>query len=187
MGKRTTLLAATLVAVAGTASQVQAQAATANCGGQGELTIAATAAASQCAVSNNLSATVPAVARLTLSSGATTLTAPRAQDFGASGDGATVQTTGPSLTVAANVAYAITADAPSFFTKDGAPSTKPKGDMSFSTDGGSTFVPIGGQVATGASATNGASINLLYGTKYNWTVDTPGTYTLAVTFTLTSP
>ena len=129
---------------------------------------------------------MPSVARLTLSSGATTLTAPRAVDFGTAGSGATVSTIGPSLTVSSNIPYSIVADAPDFFARDGSPSLKPKGDMSFSTDG-TTFAAIGGVVASGASATDGATVSLTYGTKYNWTVDTPGTYTLAVTFTLTSP
>ena len=185
MKTRNTLLLAALVAVAG-ASRAGAQASTVNCGGSGELVIGATAAASTCAVSNNLSATVPSVARLTLSSSATTLTAPRAVDFGTGGSGNNVTTVGPSLTVAANIPYSIVADAPNFFAKDGNPSTKPKSDMTFSTDG-TTFNPIGGTIASGAAATDGTSLSLTYGTKYNWTVDTPGTYTLAVTFTLTSP
>ena len=42
-------------------------------------------------------------------------------------------------------------------------------------------------VSTPGAATGGAASNLYYRTLYDWTLDTPGSYSLTVVFTVVSP
>lgn len=168
--------AAVLTAVVSGAAS--AQTSTINCGGATEAAIGAT-----CIVSNTVSATIASVARLSITGPATTvLTAPLAADFGTAGSGNQVLTTGPSLAVSANVAHTVTASSPTNFS---GPGTKPATDLQIKINGGAPTAI--GTIGFENAPTNLATYNLVFGTKYNWTVDVPGTYTLALTFTLTSP
>jgi hypothetical protein len=167
------------VATALVAGSAHAQS-TINCGGASESAIG-----SACTVQNTVSADVPSVARLSITSTTTTLTAPKAADFGSAGSGNQVLSAGPTLTVAANVGHTLTASAPSTWTLQSGTTAKPSTDLQIKVNSG-TMAAIG-QIGTLAAATNSATYALEFGTKYNWTVDVPGTYSLALTFTLTSP
>lgn len=154
--------------------------ATINCGGSSEPALGAT-----CNVTNTVSAIVPSVARLSITTSTTSLTAPQAADFGVGGNGNQVQTAGPTLAVSANVAHTLTASSPANFSATAGGGTKPATDLQIKVDAGS-FAAIG-QIGTLATPTNSTSYPLTFGTRYNWTIDTPATYSLALTFTLTSP
>lgn len=170
-----------LVAAAMTlASAVTAQAQqTINCGGASEAAIGAS-----CTVLNTVSAAVPSVARMSITGpNTTTLTAPLAADFGTAGSGNQVTTSGPTITVSSNVAHTVTASSPTNWSGP-VGSAKPATDLQIKVNAGS-FAAIG--TIGGTAATNSATYALTFGNKYNWTVDVPGTYTLALTFTLTSP
>jgi hypothetical protein len=66
----------------------------------------------RCSVTNTVSATVPTVARMSISNTATTLRAPAAADFGARRGHPDGGATGaPTITVAANAGYTVTASA----------------------------------------------------------------------------
>ena len=141
-----------------------------------------------CSITATVSATVNSELQMTFSlctsaSGSncnTTLTAPKAQDFGnASG----VSSSGPTLTVKANTNYTLTAAAASA-TWSGGGNDKPASDLRFSVNGGS-FGALS-QVGQGA-ATAGKPYAIGYNTLYNWTIDKPGNYSLVVNYTLTSP
>ena len=162
------------------ASTAGAQA-TINCGGSSEPALGAT-----CNVTNTVSAIVPSVARLSITTATTSLTAPLAAQFGVGGNGAQVETTGPTLNVSANVGHTLTASSPANFTATSGGGTKPATDLQIKVGTGS-FAPIGVLGTAVAAATNLQTYPLTFGTKYNWTVDTPATYSLALTFTLTSP
>lgn len=181
------LVAAVVTAIAAGAAGAQS---TVNCGGSGELVIGATVGASTCLVSNTVSAVVPSVARLAITTSSTTLTAPLAADFGTAGSGNLVTSAGPTLNVSANVGHTLTASSPTNWSVTGQVGTpsgpKPAADLEIKVGAGS-FAAIGILGSATAAATNNVSYPLTFGTKYNWTVDVPGTYSLALTFTLTSP
>lgn len=170
------------VTVSGTA---QAQA-TINCGGSGETAIGTLASPGTCAVTNDLTAAVAPVARLNITTSATTLLAPLAADFGVGGNGTQVITAGPTLNVSANVPHTLTASAPTTWLKNLAASTKPSSDLQIQINGAGGYAAIG-TIGTSGAATDATPYALSFGNKYNWTVDTPGSYSLLLTFTLTSP
>jgi len=151
-----------------------------NCGGAGEAAIGA--ATTTCRVTNTVSATVPTVARLEISSATTTLTAPLAADFGTSGG---VNSAGPTLTVRANAGYTLTASAAAATWTGPATSAKPATDLKMNVDGGGNVAL--GQVGTSTAATAGQPYVIAYNTIYNWTTDIPGGYSLVVNYTLTAP
>lgn len=123
------------------------------------------------------------VATLSITSSNTTLVAPKASDFGAP---AGVTSTGPTVTVLSNGAYALTASAPSQWSGPSG-SSKPSTDLTISVNNGS-FVALGALAHPSAGTpAAGTPYTLKYNTKYNWTTDGPGAYTLLVKYTLTAP
>jgi len=123
------------------------------------------------------------VATLSITTGTTTLTAPKASDFGTA---AGVTSTGPTVTVKSNGAYALTASAPSQWSGPSGTS-KQSSDLKIKVNAGA-FVALG-ELAHPSSGTPaaGTAYAVQYNTKYNWTTDKPGTYTLLVNYTLTAP
>jgi len=141
-----------------------------------------------CQVVNTVSASVPIVARLVLSSATTTLTAPTAADFGTTAGVADASAV--ALTVRANAAYRITASTAATSWTGPTGSTKAIGDLRLSTDNFATLSALtsaGVQIASGAAPTAGNTIQIGYNVLYNWTTDLPGGYSLPVRYTLTSP
>jgi hypothetical protein len=132
----------------------------------------------------NATATINAVARLSINTTATTLLAPKAADFGAA---AGVNSTGPTITVKSNQGYTLTASAAAstWTGTGGGANTKPATDLTFNVNGGS-FAPLG-QIAQSNAATAGTAYTIGYKTTYNFAVDKPGNYALVVNYTLTSP
>jgi len=149
-----------------------------NCGGSGE---AALSGPSACIVTNTVSATVPTVARLEITTTTTTLNAPLAADFN---NAAGVTSGGPTLTVRSNNTYSLTASANTPFWSGGA-GNKPSSDLKMKVGAGS-FVALGSVDAAGVK-TAGTNYVIGYNTIYNWLVDVPGTFSLQVDYTLTAP
>jgi hypothetical protein len=141
-----------------------------------------TSSSTTCRLTNTVSATVPTVARLTITSLTTTLTAPLAQDFGTA---AGVPSTGPSLNVKANVGYLLTASPAAATWSGPATSAKPASDLKMNVNGGSNVAL--GQVGTSPNPTATTDYAIGYNTIYNWTTDIPGVYSLVVNYTLTAP
>lgn len=162
------------------AASASAQGTTLECTGSGS------SIGAGCQVTNTVSSTVPYVARLILSHNNTTLTAPTAVNFGTTAgvDNANALT----LDVRSNVTYLVTASAatPNF---TGGAGTKLSSSITYTTDGGSNYKVLAGagsSVGSGA-ATNNDPYTIGYKTLYNWTVDVPGTYSLVINYTLTTP
>jgi hypothetical protein len=132
------------------------------------------------------------VVLLQVSAGSTALTPPTPTDF----DNGFNATTGPTLTVSANAAWTLHLRASSAFwsatnTSAGAPArtTKPAADLKWSTASNGAFSALTTTdvtLVTGA-ATASKVTSLYFQTLYNWTLDTPGNYSLSVVLTLTSP
>jgi hypothetical protein len=132
------------------------------------------------------------VVLLQVSAGSTALTPPTPADF----DNGFNATTGPTLTVSANAAWTLHLRASSAFwsatnTSAGAPArtTKPAADLKWSTASNGAFSALTTtdvNLVTGAATASNVT-SLYFQTLYNWTLDTPGNYSLSVVLTLTSP
>ena len=173
-----TLLAAMVLGTAIGASQANAQ-----CSGT-----------ATCNTTNTASVTVGALVKLGMSSAATTLTNPTADDVAA---GNVLANDGPSFTVKANRSWTLkikSQNAASWTYVGSDAGVKPIGDLAWSTSAGGTFAAITAADATftsGASSSNGAVSQAFF--KTSWTSDftsasnAPGTYSLPIIFTLTAP
>jgi hypothetical protein len=145
-----------------------------------------------CNLPGSASMTAGRVVRLQMSAGSTALTAPTTTDF----DAGFNATAGPTLTVSANAPWTLHLRSAATFwtatnTSPSAPArtTKPAGDLLWSTAFGGTFnaLTTGDVTLVGGGATASSATTLYFHTLYNWTLDTPGNYSLSVVLTLTSP
>ena len=152
----------------------------------------AAGAPASCNQAGSVSMTAGRVVRLQSSAASTTLTAPTPADF----DAGFNSTTGPTFTVSANAAWTLSVRAGATLwtainTSPGAPArtNKPAGDLKWSVASAGTFAPLtttDAAFSTGA-ATASKATTIYFQTLYDWTLDTPGSYSLAVVLTLTSP
>ena len=138
---------------------------------------------STCMLPITATAVINTVAKLSTTSFTTTLSAPKAIDFGTS---AGVTTAGPTFTVKSNRAFALTASAatPSWTGPGGA--NKPASDLKMKVGAGGAIVALG-LVGTSSTGTAGATFDIFYNTIYNFETDKPGAYSLVVNYTLTAP
>jgi hypothetical protein len=145
-----------------------------------------------CNQQGSVSMTAGRVVRLQMSANSTSLTAPTPADF----DAGFNSTTGPTLTVSANAAWTLQIRAASALwtatnTMTGvvARANKPAADLKWSTASNGTFSALSASDAAlvSGSATAGNATTLYFQTLYNWSVDTPGNYSLSIVLTLTSP
>lgn len=152
----------------------------------------ASGAPASCGLPGSVSMTAGRVVRLQVSAGSTALTAPTPADF----DAGFNATTGPTLTVSANAAWTLHLHASSALwtgsnTSPGAPAraNKPAADLKWSTaaNGLFTFLSTSDVNLVSGTATASNSTTLYFQTLYDWTLDTPGNYSLSVVLTLTSP
>jgi hypothetical protein len=145
-----------------------------------------------CGLPGSASMIAGRVVRLQVSAGSTALTAPTPAHF----DAGLNATTGPTLTVSANAAWtlhmrAFTALWTATNTSPGAPArvNKPAADLKWSTASNGSFAALTTtdvSLLTG-SATASSATTLYFQTLYNWTLDTPGNYSLSIVLTLTAP
>jgi hypothetical protein len=152
----------------------------------------ATGAPANCGVPGSVSMTAGRVVRLQMSAGSTALTAPTPSDF----DAGFNATTGPTLTISANAAWVLhirssTATWSATTTSPGAPAraNKPAADLKWATATNGTYAALttsDANLVSGA-ATASSGTTLFFQTAYNWTLDTPGNYSLSIVLTLTSP
>jgi hypothetical protein len=152
----------------------------------------ASGAPASCGVGGSVSMTAGRVVRLQMSAGSTSLTAPTTTDF----DAGFNSTTGPTLTVSANAPWTLNIRAASAVwtatnTSPGvaARANKPAGDLKWSTASGGAFTALSASDANlvNGSATASNATTLYFQTLYDWTLDTPGNYSLSIVLTLTSP
>jgi hypothetical protein len=76
-------------------------------------------------------------------------------------------------------------------TSPGAPArtNKPAGDLKWSLSAGGAFAPLTTSDASlfAGSATASDATTLYFQTLYDWSLDSPGNYSLSIVLTLTSP
>jgi hypothetical protein len=174
-----TLLAAMVLGTAIGASQASAQ-----CSGN----------AGTCNTTNTASVTVGALVKLGMTTSATDLTNPTADDVDL---GHVLADAGPTFTIKANRSWTLkikSQNAASWTYVGSDAGVKPISDLAWSTAVGGTFAAITAADATftsGASSTNGTAAQAFFRTS--WTSDftsasnAPGTYSLPIVFTLTAP
>ena len=164
--KKLVSLAAGLALAAGISTAAQAQ----------------TCTTAGCTVTHTVSATAPTILKLTLSSVTTTLTNPVEADF----DGAAIQDNGPTVTLKSNTSAHAQISATAW-TGTGN-NSKSVGDLTYQLGGAGAFTAVT-STATDiiAAGTGNRNTSVKWGTLWHSASDTPGTYSLAVTFTLASP
>lgn len=148
--------------------------------------------AGTCGASTSTTLTIGTVLQLALSSTATPLTPPSTADY----DAAFVANSGPTATVKCNRSWRlqIGATAGTWTATNTQPgvaarANKPASDLQWSTGAGGPFtgLTVSSADATTGGATAGTTQSFFYRTLYDWTLDTPGSYSLTVVFTLTAP
>lgn len=133
--------------------------------------------------------TITRAIRLESPSTSVALAAPSGLDYDA-GVGLTV---GPVLTMKANSSWSITLRATqALWTASASPARadKPVTDLQWGVAPAGPFTDVtttAATIATGAAGTNGTPIPLHFQVKYAWLLDTPGTYSLPLQLTVTSP
>ena len=152
----------------------------------------ASGAPDNCGIPGTVSMTAGRVVRLQMPAASTPLTAPTPADF----DAGFNATAGPTLTVSANASWTLSLRAAAATwtatnTSPGAPArtNKPAADLKWSTASNGTFAALttGDVTLFTGSATASNATTLYFQTLYNWTLDTPGNYSMAVVLTLTAP
>lgn len=152
------------------------------------------AANGSCPVTTEASMTMPSLLRLTLSANTAALAVPSAvTQFDTTGV-VSLTSAGPTFSVRANRSWTVSvkADAASFSGgayKNGTVVAKPISDLEFNIGGGtySTISTQNQQVGNGDAVSVLTPIAIGYKTTYNVAYDGPGTYTLGITYTLTTP
>jgi hypothetical protein len=133
--------------------------------------------------------TITRAIRLESTASSVTLAQPSGLDYDA-GFGLTV---GPVLTMKANSSWAVTLRATQpLWTASPAParSDKPVGDLQWGLAAAGAFADLSttaATIASGGAGTNGTPIPLHFRVKYAWLLDTPGSYSLPLQITVTSP
>lgn len=152
--------------------------------------------ATTCTFSVPVTINVGTAVAATLASSTATLATPTAGDF----DAGSSVTAAPTLTVQANRSWTllVAAGAAAWTTSGGSPgdppwAAKPIADLQWGTSAtGPTWTALSqtaATVTTGAGATPnaGQAVAVYFKLLHAWTTDTPGTYSLPVTYTLTAP
>lgn len=158
--------------------------------------ITAITGAGTCNTSGNANVTIPRVVRMTTNQPTTTLATPTAANY----DAGFAATTGPLLTMQSNAGHSVLvrSSATTFTATGGTPgpdaprAAKPAADLRVDTT--ATF-PNNWAMSTtnrtvrtrATAATTPVSVTLFYRLLLSWTLDTPGTYTIPIIITLTSP
>ena len=152
----------------------------------------ATGAAATCSVNTTTSLTVPTILRLTIGSGTTAFGTISAAAYNLG----TADVAGPSVVVKANQPWRVQlSSAATFWTAlntdplNPARTTKPLSDLEWGTAVGGSFTAVtgtGAQIGAGGR-TGGTTIPLAFRSAWSYTLDTPGNYSVSVTFTLLSP
>jgi hypothetical protein len=159
-------------------------------------TITAITGSGTCNTSGNATATIPRVVRMTTSQPTTPLTTPTAANY----DAGFVQTTGPLLSMQSNAGHSVLvrSTAATFTATGGIPgpdaprAAKPVADLRVDT---TAAFPNNWAMATTnrtvrtrpTAALAPVTVQLFFRLLLSWTLDTPGTYTIPVVITLTSP
>ena len=145
-----------------------------------------------CTTTTSASLVIGDVLSLTLGATTTALTPPTSADY----DAGFAASTGPTVSVRANRAWRlqISAGTATWVAANTQPGVnarpdKPAGDLLYATAAGGPFTALSTTPTTVSSgaASAGTAGTMFFRTAYSWSLDTPGAYSLVVTFTLLAP
>ncbi len=141
-----------------------------------------------CTLNVASSLTIPTVIRLSIDDTTTSLTTPTEAIFNTGA----ASSSGPAITIQSNSPWTLYIRAgAATWTGVGAVAraNKPAGDLGWNTTGGASYTPMTTVDATVKSGTRTASdiTQIYYQVNWSWPLDTPGTYSLVVQYTVTSP
>ena len=146
-----------------------------------------TGANGTCSLNVTTSVTIPTILRVTESGSSTSFGAITATEYLAD----SVRVTGPTVTVKANQAWRVQISSSATFwtASGGARANKPLSDLGWSTLLAGPYTNVTGTGTNFASGTRtgGNATTLKFQSKWDATLDTPGNYSVVVTFTLLSP
>jgi hypothetical protein len=143
-----------------------------------------------CSVNGSVTGTMQRIVRLTLTPTNFGLTMPTDVDFAVAGTVQKVDAAAQVALVRANATWSLTIQSAAAWTGTGNTAAKAIGDLEWTSDAGVTYTPISATAANLATAqpkTAGTNVNVGYRTSWSLANDSPGTYSLALTFTLTAP
>ncbi len=149
-------------------------------------------AAGTCTVTATASVTFPVILRMTIGSATTAFGTITATNY----NNGFASLSGPTVTVKANQGWRVQISSASTFwtavtTDPGNPAraTKPLADLQWATSLAGAYTPLAAAGATigSGSGTGGTVSPLFFKSLWSYAVDTPGNYSIGVTFTLLSP
>ena len=141
-----------------------------------------------CTVNASTSLTIPVILRMTIGSSTTDFGTLTSADY----DLGSKTVSGPTVTVKANQTWKVQLSSSATLwtaTGAGARANKPLSDLLWSTSAGGSFAPVSAtatQFGSG-SGTGGTVSPLFFQSLWSYATDTPGSYSVVVTFTLVSP
>lgn len=141
-----------------------------------------------CTVNTTTSLTIPVILRMTIGSATTSFGTLTSTDY----DNGFKTVAGPTITIKANQGWRtqLSSTATNWTaTGTGARATKPRSDLLWGTTSGGGFTALSTtatQIGSG-SGTGGTVVPLFFKSLWSYAVDTPGNYSIVVTFTLASP
>jgi hypothetical protein len=155
--------------------------------GRADAQCTATGFPANCAITRSWSVVVQRTVRITITPTVATFPNPDATDFG---NGFSVAL-GHTAVIKANSAWQmLISSSQTLWTAGGGGRTdKPESDLLWGLSSGGSFAAMTSspvQVANG-SATNSTSVSIYYKVLWAWNLDTPGTYTLPLTLTISAP
>lgn len=141
-----------------------------------------------CTVNTTTSLTIPVILRMTLSSSTTSFGTLTSTDY----DNGFATVAGPTITIKANQGWrSQISSSATLWTATGAGvrTTKPVADLLWGSTSSGPFTALNAtatQIGSG-SGTGGSVVPLYFRSLWNYATDTPGNYSIVVTFTLASP
>lgn len=141
-----------------------------------------------CTVSTTTSLTIPVILRMTIGSASTSFGTLTSADY----DLGSKTVAGPAVTIKANQGWRtqLSSSATTWTAVGaGARTTKPQTDLLWGSTAGGTFTALSTtatQIGSG-SGTGGTVVPLFFQSLWSYSLDTPGNYSIVVTFTLVSP
>ena len=177
MSRRLAIIVSTVLVTAAAVPSAHAQA---TCG--------ATGAAPSCSpAGTQITTTVQRIVFLSITNPSVSLTAPTNTDFAAGGTTTKTDLGAQVITVRANSAWTLNVQGAAW-TGTGN-NAKAVGDLEYTKNAGTSWTTMttSAVALTTGTATAGANTTVGYRTTWALVSDTPGTYTMALTFTLSSP
>lgn len=140
-----------------------------------------------CTINTTASMTIPVILRMTIGSATSSFGTLTSADY----DTGQKVIAGPAVTVKANQSWNVqVASSATFWTASGgARANKPLADLLWGATSGGSFTPVttaGAQFGNG-TGTGGTVAPMFFKSLWSYSLDSPGTYSIVVNFTLVSP